>query len=165
MKNKTIYTNVEWFSTTDDPEKNLLPNKIIKARNVWNTNGGKSTSEICTLVSRFIKCNFISENFNGWEKYFDNSNYGEFSAVKVNVVGVDFSNNNLPLIRAEAWIDVSIQEKISEDDLNDWLESEWGLQSGIMWNWVFDDDDGDLDLTMMENSGMEAIWTVMSDKA
>jgi hypothetical protein len=27
-----------------------------------------------------------------------------------------------------------------------------------MWNWEFDDD-GDLDLTMMENSGMEAIWT------
>jgi len=42
--------------------------------------------------------------------------------------------------------------------LNDWLESEWGLQTGIMWNWEFDDD-GDLDLTMMENSGMEAIWT------
>ena len=72
---------------------------------------------------------------------------------------MDFSTNGLPLIRAEAWIDVSIQEKISDDDLNDWLESEWGLQTGVMWNWAFDEDDGDLDLTMMENSGMEAIWT------
>jgi len=72
---------------------------------------------------------------------------------------VEFSTNNLPLIRAEAWIDVSIQEKISEDNLNDWLESEWGLQTGIMWNWAFDNDEEDLDLTMMENSGMEAIWT------
>jgi len=72
---------------------------------------------------------------------------------------VDFSTNGLPLIRAEAWIDVSIQEKISDDDLNDWLESEWGLQTGVMWNWAFNEDDGDLDLTMMENSGMEAIWT------
>jgi len=72
---------------------------------------------------------------------------------------VDFSTNSLPLIRAEAWIDVSIQEKISDDDLNDWLESEWGLQTGVMWNWAFNEDDGDLDLTMMENSGMEAIWT------
>jgi len=42
--------------------------------------------------------------------------------------------------------------------LNDWLESEWGLQTGIMWNWAFDNDEEDLDLTMMENSGMEAIW-------
>ena len=72
---------------------------------------------------------------------------------------MDFSTNGLPLIRAEAWIDVSIQEKISDDDLNDWLESEWGLQTGVMWNWAFNEDDGDLDLTMMENSGMEAIWT------
>jgi hypothetical protein len=28
-----------------------------------------------------------------------------------------------------------------------------------MWNWAFDNDEEDLDLTMMENSGMEAIWT------
>ena len=159
MKNKIIYTNVEWFSATDDPEKNAIPNKILDAENIWNSNGGKSTPEICALVSKFIKCNFIAENFEDWENYFDNKNYGEFSAVKVNVVGVDFSTSGLPLIRAEAWIDVSIQEKISDDDLNDWLESEWGLQTGVMWNWAFDEDDGDLDLTMMENSGMEAIWT------
>ena len=159
MKNKIIYTNVEWFSATDDPEKNAIPNKILDAENIWNSNGGKSTPEICALVSKFIKCNFIAENFEDWENYFDNKNYGEFSAVKVNVVGVDFSTSGLPLIRAEAWIDVSIQEEISDDDLNDWLESEWGLQTGVMWNWAFDEDDGDLDLTMMENSGMEAIWT------
>ena len=159
MKNKIIYTNVEWFSATDEPEKNAIPNKILDAENIWNANGGKSTPEICALVSKFIKCNFIAENFEDWENYFDNKNYGEFSAVKVNVVGVDFSTNGLPLIQAEAWIDVSIQEKISDDDLNDWLESEWGLQTGVMWNWAFDEDDEDLDLTMMENSGMEAIWT------
>ena len=158
MKNKIIYTNVEWFSATDDPDKNLIPSEIIEAKNVWNTGGGKSTSEICMLVSKFIKCNFIAENFEDWENYFDNKNHGEFSAIKVNVVGVEFSTNNLPLIRAEAWIGVSIKEKISEDDLNDWLESEWGLQTGIMWNWAFDNDEEDLDLTMMENSGMEAIW-------
>jgi len=159
MKNKIIYTNVEWFSATDDPNKNLIPSEIIEAKNVWNANGGKSTSEICMLVSKFIKCNFIAENFEDWENYFDNKNHGEFSAIKVNVVGVEFSTNNLPLIRAEAWIGVSIKEKISEDDLNDWLESEWGLQTGIMWNWAFDNGEEDLDLTMMENSGMEAIWT------
>lgn len=159
MKNKIIYTNVEWFSATDEPEKNAIPNKILDAENIWNANEGKSTPEICALVSKFIKCNFIAENFEDWENYFDNKNHGEFSAIKVNVVGVEFSTNNLPLIRAEAWIGVSIKEKISEDDLNDWLESEWGLQTGIMWNWAFDNDEEDLDLTMMENSGMEAIWT------
>ena len=63
-----------------------------------------------------------------------------------------------PLIRAEAWIDILIKEKISDDDLNNWIESEWGLQSGIIWNWLLDSE-GDLDLTMMENSGIEAIWT------
>lgn len=158
MKNKIIYTNVEWFSATEDPDKDSIPNEILKAKNIWDSNGGKSTTEICELVSKFVSCNFIAENFNDWENYFDDKNYGEFSAVKVNVVGVDFSTNNLPLIRAEAWIDILIKEKISDDDLNDWIESEWGLQSGIIWNWLLDSE-GDLDLTMMENSGIEAIWT------
>jgi len=63
MKNKIIYTNVEWFSPTDDPDKNLITSEIIEAKNVC-----------------------------------------------------------------------------------------------IMWNWAFDNDEEDLDLTMMENSGMEAIW-------
>ena len=67
MKNKIIYTNVEWFSATDDPNKNLIPSEIIEAKNVWNANGGKSTSEICMLVSKFIKCNFIAENFEDWK--------------------------------------------------------------------------------------------------
>ena len=51
MKNKIIYTNVEWFSATDDPDENLIPSNIIEAKNIWNANGGKSTSEICMLVS------------------------------------------------------------------------------------------------------------------
>ena len=72
-----------------------IPNKILDAENIWNSNGGKSTPKICALVSKFIKCNFIAENFEDWENYFDNKNYGEFSAVKVNVVGVDFSTNGL----------------------------------------------------------------------
>ena len=158
MKNKIIYTNVEWFSATEDPDKISIPSKILEAKNIWDTNGGKSTSKICELLSEFVNCNFIAENFEDWANYFDDKNYGEFSAVKVNVVGVDFSTNNLPLIRAEAWIDILIKEKISDDDLNDWIESEWGLQSGIIWNWLLDSE-GDLDLTMMENSGIEAIWT------
>ena len=158
MKNKIIYTNVEWFSVTEDPDKDSIPNEILKAKNIWDSNGGKSTAEICELVSKFVSCKFIAENFNDWENYFDDKNYGEFSAVKVNLVGVDFSTNNLPLIRAEAWIDILIKEKISDDDLNNWIESEWGLQSGIIWNWLLDSE-GDLDLTMMENSGIEAIWT------
>ena len=59
MKNKIIYTNVEWFSATDEPEKNAIPNKILDAENIWNANGGKSTPEICALVSNFIKCNGV----------------------------------------------------------------------------------------------------------
>ena len=57
MKNKIIYTNVEWFSATDDPNKNLIPSEIIEAKNVWNANGGKSTSETVSYTHLTLPTN------------------------------------------------------------------------------------------------------------
>ena len=36
MKNKIIYTNVEWFSATEDPDKISIPSKILEAKNICN---------------------------------------------------------------------------------------------------------------------------------
>ncbi|MDA7760014.1 hypothetical protein N8935_07185 [Amylibacter sp.] len=86
------------------------------------------------------------------------SNYGEFIASKIKVSGVEFTDDPLPLIRAEAWIEVMIKETVTNDALDNWLDDEWGLQTGIMWSWDIANDD-DLDLAMDEHSGIEALWT------
>ena len=156
-REKLLYANVDWFTVPDELEVDALPTELSNARQLWEKNSRKSTSELCKSIEKFINCQFLAENMSGWEAYFPDNNFGEFSAIKINVVGVDFSEPALPSIRAEAWIKVSILENVSDEDLEEWAESEWGLHSGIMWSWKLDIDD-DLDLAMEEHSGLEAHW-------
>ena len=70
---------------------------------------------------------------------------------------MDFSDHTLPSIRAEAWIKVQLKEGISDEQLDELIETEWGLVSGIMWSWNLPNEN-DLDLFMEENKGVEAVW-------
>ena len=156
-REKILYANVDWFTVPDELEIDSLPQELTKVRELWNANSEKSSPEICKAVEKYITCQYLAENMSGWEDYFPDNNYGEFTACKVNVVGVEFSAGVLPSVRAEAWIKVSILENVTDEDLEEWAESEWGLQSGIMWSWNLEVDD-DVDLAMEENSGLEAYW-------
>ena len=156
-RQKILYANVDWFTIPDGLDKDYLPKELAKVRKLWDQNSQKSSPEICKAVEKHVTCQYIAENMSGWEDYFPNNNFGEFAARKVNVVGVEFSDGALPLVRAEAWIPVSILENVGDDDLEEWAEAEWGLQSGIIWSWNLEIDD-DIDLAMEEHSGLEAYW-------
>lgn len=157
MGEKIIYANVNRFSVSNDIDFELLPEDLQKAKVIWDKNGEQSTSELIDLVQGFVNCQFLAENMPDWKKYFANENYGEFNAEKINVVAVDFSASILPLISAEAWIKVSVLDGIPDEDLNEWVEDQWGLQSGVMWNWNLLDEN-DWGPTMEDNAGMQAVW-------
>lgn len=157
MGEKIIYANVKRFSTSDDINFEILPEELKKARVIWDKNGGQSTSELLGIVQKFINCQFLAENMADWKKYFLDRNYGEFNAEKINVVGVDFSGSILPAISAEAWIKVSVLDGIPDKLLNEWIEEQWGLHSGIMWSWNISTEN-DWESTMEENAGIEAVW-------
>lgn len=156
-RKKILYANVDWFTVPDELDENDLPQEITSARQMWENKSQKSSPELCSQIEKLINCQYLAENMSGWEEYFPDSNFGEFTACKVNVVGVEFTEAALPSIRAEAWIPVSILENVNDDDLEEWAESEWGLQSGIMWSWNLEIDE-DVDLAMEEHSGAEAYW-------
>jgi hypothetical protein len=157
MGEKIIYANVVRFSSSDDIDFEILPEDLQKAKVIWDKNGEQSTSELIDLVQGFVNCQFLAENMPDWKKYFSNENYGEFNAEKINVVAVDFSESILPLISAEAWIKVSVLDGIPDKVLNEWVEEQWGLQSGVMWSWNIPNEN-DWDSTMEDNAGMEAVW-------
>lgn len=157
MREKIIYANVNWFTVSDDQDFNDIPNTLKSAKALWDENGNQSNSKICNILNDLITCNFLAENMSGWENYFVNIDYGEFKAEKVTVLGVDFTDQTLPSIRAEAWIKVQLKEGISDEQLDEWIETEWGLVSGIMWSWDLPNEN-DLDLFMEENKGVEAVW-------
>lgn len=154
---KILYANVDWFTVPDELDENNLPQEVTSARQMWENNSNKSSPELCSQIEKLITCQYLAENMSGWEEYFPNITFGEFAACKVNVVGVEFTGAALPSVRAEAWIPVSILENVNDDDLEEWAESEWGLQSGIMWSWKLEIDE-DVDLAMEEHSGAEAFW-------
>ena len=153
----TLYANVDWFIVPDDLAEDDLPQELAKIKQRWDRNFQKSSPDLCKIIEKYVTCSFLAENMSGWEDYFPDNNFGEFTACKINVVGVEFSERVLPSIRAEAWIPVTILENVKTDDLEDWAESEWGLQSGIMWSWNLAIGD-DIDLAMEEHSGLEAYW-------
>ena len=156
-RKKILYASVDWFTVPDELDENDLPQEIISARQMWENNFQKSSPELCLKIEKLITCQYLAENMSGWEEYFPDSNFGEFAACKVNVVGVEFTGAALPSVRAEAWIPVSILENVNDKDLEEWAESEWGLQSGIMWSWKLEIHE-DVDLAMEEHSGAEAYW-------
>jgi hypothetical protein len=50
-----------------------------------------------------------------------------------------------------------VLDGIPDEDLNEWVEDQWGLQSGVMWNWNLLDEN-DWGPTMEDNAGMQAVW-------
>jgi len=157
MQKRIIYTTVEWFSPAEYPEETAVPSLINNARKMWFENNQTCTPEVYKSLEEIIFCKFLAENLSGWEDYFPSDNYGEFSAIKISIVDLMFEDETLPSIRAEAWIPVNVLADVSDTDLEEWLESEWGLQSGIMWGWDLADAEN-LDLAMEDNAGLEALW-------
>ena len=156
-RKKILYASVDWFTVPNELDENNLPQEITSARQMWENNFQKSSPELCSQIEELITCQYLAENMSGWEECFPDINFGEFTACKVNVVGVAFTEAALPSVSAEAWVPVSILENVNDDELEEWAESEWGLQSGIMWSWNLEIDE-DVDLAMEEHSGAEAYW-------
>ena len=156
-REKILYTSVEWFDVPDDVRTDDLPEELIDAQQKWGDNTETSSPELCEVIEKFIVCNYIAENMSGWEAMFPDNNFGEFTACKVEVVGVKFSARKLPSVCAQAWIPITVLDNVSDEDLDEWAEEEWGMHSGVIWSWDLNIDD-DIDLGMESHSGAEACW-------
>ena len=156
-REKILYTSVEWFDVPDEVSTDDFPEELIDAQQKWGDNTQVSSPELCKAIETFIVCDYIAENMSGWEAMFPDDNFGEFKACKVEVVGVKFSEKNLPSVCAQAWIPITVLDDVSDEDLDEWAEAEWGMHSGIIWSWDLNIDD-DIDLGMESHSGAEACW-------
>lgn len=151
-----IYANVDWFTTVDDVENpDKLPSEI---RDIARQ---ESFSDIdLQNVGQFIKCRFVSDNLFGWEDFISDENYGEFDSSSTKLVGLDFSDRNLPAAKVEARIRVALAPDISREDFETWIEDQgFDLFEAVIFYWDFADDETfeNLDLYQEEHLGMEAL--------
>jgi hypothetical protein len=153
-----IYANVDWFTTVDDVED--LGNLPSAIRDIAQQ---ESFSDIdLQSVGQYIKCRFVSDNLFGWEDFISDENYGEFESLSTKLVGLDFSDRNLPAAKVEARIRVPLVPGISREDFETWIEDQgFDLFEAVIFYWDFADDEAfeNLDLSQEEHLGMEAVVT------
>ena len=161
--NVFLYGNMDWFQVAEQPASfDSLPPVFQQAYEMWVKNNNECTKEIIELLSPFVFGRFVTENICDWDKFFDEENYGEFESTKVNVAGVDFSVKPIPLCKVEGWFTVKLKGNVSTGDIEAHLEASGALLSDcLVFYWSFEENEEleDLDLTVGDHSGAEAIFT------
>jgi predicted DNA-binding WGR domain protein len=162
---RIFYGNMNWFEIDEQPKNfDVLPDAFKAAYDLWKK-AKKSNNEITELLSPFICAKFIPSNIVGWEELFiqsDGEEFQEYDAIKIKLVGVDFSTKPIPSCRAEAWFKIPITKnfsKLSSDDLEEWQENNDYFYSAISFGWEIPEipELEDLDLWYSNHSGCECI--------
>jgi predicted DNA-binding WGR domain protein len=162
---RIFYGNMNCFEIDEQPKNfNILPDAFKAAYDLWKKTK-KSNNEITELLSPFICAKFIPLNIVGWEELFIQSNeeeFQEYDAIKIKLVGVDFSTKPIPSCRAEAWFKIPTTKnfsKLSFEDLEEWQENNDYFYSAISFGWEIPGipDLEDLDLWYSKHSGCECV--------
>ena len=146
--------NMDWFRVAEQPSSiDQLPPVFSEMKKIWEEDPEKNYDRIVESLSPYIGGRFVADNLFDWEHYFDDVSDGEFEAIEVNVAGIDFSHEPLPLCKVEAVFEVPLRKGVSKEDVVDWGEDE--LFSAVVFYWNLEDFE-DLDLTVGDHSGCEA---------
>jgi hypothetical protein len=70
------------------------------------------------LIEPFVRAWFVPAGLVDSEDIFPNQS--DVDAIKIRVVGIDFSTTPFPLCKAEAWFDVPVSVNFTTSDLEEW---------------------------------------------
>jgi hypothetical protein len=159
QKYKTVrfYGNMEWFDVDDDVDDINLPPEFSQAKTLWAEDSEKNLNQVIKLMEPFVKAWFVPAGIFDSEDIFPDQS--DIDAVKINVVGIDFSKEPFPLCKVEAWFDVPVSETFSSLDIDDW-QNETGqyFYQAISFGWVVPSEEGEpLIFTYGNHQGVECI--------
>lgn len=160
---RTFYANMKWFKPAEQPESfDQLPSEFLKAKELWDADKDANASQIIDLINPFVGARFIASNISACEElFYDTEKDGlfEIEATKVRVVGIDFTENPIPICKAEAEFVVRVNANFDSVDHAEWQESNGPFTDAITFYWNIPESYGleDLDLTYGDNSGVECI--------
>jgi hypothetical protein len=159
-----VYGNMKWFSVSEQPKEKDLPREFAEARKIWNTKSESGMGEAIALLEKYVGALFIPSNITNWEEIFEDpegNGCPEYGAIKVKVVGLDFSRGPIPLCKAEAWFDVPVTALAREIDIQQWQEENDYIHSGLSFFWILPPNEAtdDFDLTFSEHMGSEGSFS------
>ena len=119
-KYKTVrfYGNMDWFDVDDDVDDIKLPSEFDQAKRLWFEDSEKNFTQVIYLMEPFVRAWFVPAGVCDSEDIFPDQS--DIAAVKIKVVGIDFSNEPFPLCKVEAWFEVPVSENFSSLNLDDW---------------------------------------------
>jgi ABC-type taurine transport system substrate-binding protein len=142
MSQLHIVVDLKWGLATDDVDDiSLLPPDFAKARELWATGDIDGAGR---LLEPYLSCLFISSNMDEDISDIINVDDDEQSATNISITGVDFSNYNIPVIRASAHFRFEALQDMSLEDFKTWQKDNEYLDHGISFAWAIEVDDDDL---------------------
>jgi hypothetical protein len=153
-KQNSFEANIDWGSVSEDVDLEKLPAEFSLAKELWSK---KQVEKACELISPFLSCNFIPDNGDGdLSEIFQIQD--EVSAAVITVTGVDFSESNVPKVRAIAKFQLPSKKKLTSEKISEWEEENSMLDNCIAFEWgglkSIDDDFAELDLALFNHEGL-----------
>ncbi len=154
-----FYGNMDWFDVDDDIDDVDFPAAFIEAKRLWTEGADKNADQILKLIQPYVRAWFVPAAISDSEDLFPDQS--DFSAKKINVVGVDFSTDHFPLVKAEAWFDVPVSELFAETDLEE-RQNDTGeyIHQAISFGWEIPSSSGEDPhvFTYGNHQGVEGIY-------
>ena len=151
----TLEGAIKWGYSNDDVEIENLPPEFAKAKKLWATKKSENIMKAGELISPFIVCVFVEGNCDGNLTELFSQSMDEIEADSVYVYGVDFSDSNLPKVKASARFGgIKSNGLLDKKRLDTWQDENGFLDSCISFEWRIDGVDEDLDLRSWNHSGL-----------
>lgn len=146
---------IKWGYSNDDLKMKSLPTEFSDAKKIWATKNERNIMKAADLIVPYVTCLFLGSNCNGDLSELFESNMEELEASSILIYGLDFSDSNLPKVKASAVFEkITTRRKLTEKKLDKWQEENGYLDNCISFEWVLDGVDEDLDLRSWNHSGL-----------
>jgi hypothetical protein len=161
MTSAKFYANMKWFDVAEQPSGfGDLPSNFSEAHKLWAQSKQDNIEEVLKLLSPYVRARLVLSNIMEWENLFDEGltpNDGIVESESVNVVGIDFTNNPIPVCKAEAFFRLDLRTEMGNIELNDWQEENSCLADAVVFYWDIPRTESteDLDFTFGDNQGVE----------
>ena len=110
--------NIKWGNTNDDFSFDALPPEFLKAKDLQ----ASGSNECLSILLPFLTCYFLHENiFGDIEELFE-LDEDEITCNKLLITGLDFSESNIPKVKATAFFELNVNSDFDFDKLDEWQD-------------------------------------------
>jgi hypothetical protein len=146
---------IKWGYSSDDLKMQDLPAAFSEAKKLWATKDEENIMRAGELIAPYVTCLFLGSNCDGDLSELFESDVEELEASSILVYGLDFSDSNLPKVKALAVFEkIATRGKLTDKKLDEWQELNGYLDNGISFEWAIEGVDEDLDLRLWNHSGL-----------